>query len=312
MNDESSIQEPLDGSYLIDGKVLFNVVLNEITYEDKQFKLAYTESKTLLLLIHHLGDIVARERIIEYGWGGRVVSDASLAKSISNLRKVLRECTLDDESILTVPRVGYRFTLSAELRSPALKEDGISIDASKDVNSDEASGKTLIDSVDLSFNDEVLSLATVSNVNKKKSSHFLNIMERSISPSIKRSLKFGMYALSLLMFSVALYKVTIIYSDKINNEFIAKGYKKSIVTIDNKSYNLISMSGFTLSEDVLSLVSLSPSHSTIFYRSGNGIVNLSFFIESKAVSFTYQEKNFIKARCAIRDVLSEGSRICER
>ncbi|MGL4614027.1 MAG: winged helix-turn-helix domain-containing protein [Shewanella sp.] len=313
MNDVSDIQEPLDGIYIIDGKVLFNVVLNEIIYESKVFKIAYTESKTLLLLIHHSGEIVPRDRIIEYGWAGRVVSDASLAKSISNLRRVLRECTLDIDSILTVPRMGYRFTLSAELYSSIANEySNKNLFSEVPESNDESFTKEMSESVDGSLNEQCLPLVIHDQVSKKVHSHFIESLRSNIDPGVKRTIRWGMYILSFTFFFIALHQIRGGDSNIFDSEFISKGYKKSLVTIDNKHHAVIYMSGTHLTEDVLSAIALSPADSTVFYRADSGVVNLSFFVKRRAISFAYQENNFIKAKCVIRQALLGGGQICER
>lgn len=51
------------------------------------------------------GEPASRERLIEWCWGGRVVTDGALNRSIAQLRKALRDPGIE---ISTIPRVGYR------------------------------------------------------------------------------------------------------------------------------------------------------------------------------------------------------------
>lgn len=149
-------------------------------------------------------------------------------------------------------------------------------------------------------------------LNNKASSRLIKGLSKNVNSSVKRAIRLGMYICSLIFIIIAFYQIEDVNSSSLNGEFIAKGYKKSLVTIDNQRYTVISMSGVPLTEDALSIIALSPADTTVFYRSDNGIINLSFLLKNKSISFTYQENNFIKAKCIIREALSGGSRICER
>ena len=66
----------------------------------------------LLQLLQHAGEVVTKEELLEWVWPGTVVVDGSLATAISKLRKALGD--EDQQSILTIPRVGYRFIASVQ------------------------------------------------------------------------------------------------------------------------------------------------------------------------------------------------------
>ncbi len=70
----------------------------------------------LLCLIRAFPGIVAKNELIERVWGGRFVTDAALHKTISELRKVLREAGDGQEWIETRHRRGY------QLREAAIPE----------------------------------------------------------------------------------------------------------------------------------------------------------------------------------------------
>ncbi|MGQ0618497.1 MAG: winged helix-turn-helix domain-containing protein [Panacagrimonas sp.] len=68
------------------------------------------EQKLLQLLadlLRHSGEVVTRAELLERVWPGRVVVEAALTNAIVKLRKGLDD---DGDMILTVRRVGYRFT----------------------------------------------------------------------------------------------------------------------------------------------------------------------------------------------------------
>lgn len=58
-------------------------------------------------LLRHVGEVVTREELFESVWAGRITVDNVLANAMTKLRKGLGEANA--ESILTQPRVGYRF-----------------------------------------------------------------------------------------------------------------------------------------------------------------------------------------------------------
>jgi DNA-binding winged helix-turn-helix (wHTH) protein/TolB-like protein len=58
------------------------------------------------------GEVLTKEELLQAVWPGLTVVDSSLATAISKLRKALGE----ENVIITVPRVGYRLGVPAELR----------------------------------------------------------------------------------------------------------------------------------------------------------------------------------------------------
>ncbi|QCG47281.1 winged helix-turn-helix domain-containing protein [Aeromonas schubertii] len=129
--DGNEVKAIAEGNYLLESCIAFNSVLSELSQNGENIKLAYTESKTLLLLIQHVGEIVSREQITEYSWSGRIVTDSSLAKSISNVRKALRELGLEDDVIITVPRIGYRLICKVIKMEESICQDNIELLASE-------------------------------------------------------------------------------------------------------------------------------------------------------------------------------------
>jgi DNA-binding winged helix-turn-helix (wHTH) protein len=68
--------------------------------------------EVLICLIRAFPAIVSKDELIERVWGGRYVTDAALHKTLSNLRKLLREAH-GGELIETRYRRGYQLTLAA-------------------------------------------------------------------------------------------------------------------------------------------------------------------------------------------------------
>lgn len=72
--------------------------------------------EVLIQLLHHAGEVVTKEELLESVWPGTMVVDGSLATAISKLRRAMGD--EDQLTILTVPRVGYR--LAVPVQSKAL------------------------------------------------------------------------------------------------------------------------------------------------------------------------------------------------
>ncbi|HKV79143.1 MAG TPA: winged helix-turn-helix domain-containing protein [Candidatus Sulfotelmatobacter sp.] len=71
--------------------------------------------EVLILLLHHAGEVVTKEELLECVWPGTTVVDGSVATAISKLRRVLGD--EDQHTILTVPRIGYRLISSVQSKA---------------------------------------------------------------------------------------------------------------------------------------------------------------------------------------------------
>jgi DNA-binding winged helix-turn-helix (wHTH) protein/Flp pilus assembly protein TadD len=69
--------------------------------------------ETLLALVEHPGDVLAKNTLLERIWPEGYVEEANLAQNIYVLRKTFRTLAAVDP-IETVPRRGYRFTLAVQ------------------------------------------------------------------------------------------------------------------------------------------------------------------------------------------------------
>jgi len=78
------------------------------------------ESKPLDLLIqllHHAGEVVTKDELLESVWPGTAVVDGSLATAVSKLRRAIGD--EDQLTILTAPRVGYRLAVPVQSKAIA-------------------------------------------------------------------------------------------------------------------------------------------------------------------------------------------------
>src|SRR5215470_10877959 len=75
----------------------------------RDLRLPPKAAETLLILIANAGEVVTKDHLLESVWGGVVVGEGSLTRTISILRKVLGGDARNSEYIATVSKRGYRF-----------------------------------------------------------------------------------------------------------------------------------------------------------------------------------------------------------
>jgi len=78
--------------------------------------------EVLIQLLHHAGEVVTKDELLESVWPGTLVVDGSLATAVSKLRKAMGD--EDQLTILTVPRIGYRLAASVQSKPVAAGEWG--------------------------------------------------------------------------------------------------------------------------------------------------------------------------------------------
>ncbi|MDG1644387.1 CadC family transcriptional regulator [Klebsiella huaxiensis] len=112
--------------YTINGKINFipqRSVLSLIADDTKNVSLNIPVSRCLMLLIQQHGATVARETFFQEVWikHGSQVTSNGFYQNISLLRRAFKELGVDEEIIVTVPRVGVRLeaTLSVIESQPA-------------------------------------------------------------------------------------------------------------------------------------------------------------------------------------------------
>jgi DNA-binding winged helix-turn-helix (wHTH) protein len=77
----------------------------ELELEGETIRVEPRVMQVLVALSRAGGEPASRQQLIERCWGGRLVTDGALNRSIAQLRKSLRDPTIE---ISTIPRVGYR------------------------------------------------------------------------------------------------------------------------------------------------------------------------------------------------------------
>ncbi|WP_075180861.1 transcriptional regulator [Pantoea sp. 1.19] len=107
--------------YLINGKIEFYPVanmLNPHAHPDDKIILNSPASRCFLLLIQRHGTVVSQHDFMEEVWkkNGVMVSPNTFYQNISILRKGLKEAGLEEEIIMTIPRIGLTLSESCSIQ----------------------------------------------------------------------------------------------------------------------------------------------------------------------------------------------------
>lgn len=114
---------------VINDRLLLDETSNELllrTGDDNDniqpIKLEHLLADLMKLMAENIGEVVSRGEFIKQIWDNNPnVGNPALTKSISKLRKILRENELSlDLSIETIPKKGYRLSASEEITVPKL------------------------------------------------------------------------------------------------------------------------------------------------------------------------------------------------
>ena len=101
-----------------------NAVLNEgtleLTVDGTPVELEKKALDVLTFLLHHAGEVVTKDELLEAAWPGRVLSDSALTSCMAKLRSALSDEA--QEIIKTVHGFGYRLaaTVKVETTAPAV------------------------------------------------------------------------------------------------------------------------------------------------------------------------------------------------
>ncbi|WP_194266128.1 winged helix-turn-helix domain-containing protein [Enterobacter sp. C6] len=77
--------------------------------QDESIQISNPTKRLLLLLIAHKGEAIKREVIFKKVWDdyGMVSSNNNLNQCVSKLRKIMKNLGMDEEVIVTVPKIGF-------------------------------------------------------------------------------------------------------------------------------------------------------------------------------------------------------------
>jgi DNA-binding winged helix-turn-helix (wHTH) protein len=93
--------------FLIKG-ILVDPQSNEAVKNEKVFRIEPKAMDLLVFLATNAGRTVTKDEILREVWADTVVSDDSITRCISQLRKVFDDSSQSPEVIETIPKKGYR------------------------------------------------------------------------------------------------------------------------------------------------------------------------------------------------------------
>ncbi len=88
---------------------MFDPTTAELINGDQKIHLQNQVAKVLILLIEANGQVISKKELLNQAWQGAIVTENSLDKTISELRKVFSDSRTHPEFIETLPKKGYRF-----------------------------------------------------------------------------------------------------------------------------------------------------------------------------------------------------------
>ncbi|EPE6977454.1 winged helix-turn-helix domain-containing protein [Citrobacter freundii] len=113
--------------FLLNSTVVFwpeRNVLYAKSDETKRITLSNPATRCLLLLIQQQGQVVERDYFFEHVWyiNGAQVTNNTFYQNISLLRRAFKELSLNEELIVTVPKVGIRLEPQLEVLEQKIEE----------------------------------------------------------------------------------------------------------------------------------------------------------------------------------------------
>ncbi|MGO4743683.1 winged helix-turn-helix domain-containing protein [Serratia quinivorans] len=114
--------------YRLNDHIIFDVdtgTLSLTEFSDDPISISNPSKRLLLLLINHHGEPVGREVIFKKVWDdyGMVSGNNNLNQCVSKLRRVIKNLGIEDEVIVTVPKVGFMLRYEIMVESCEGPED---------------------------------------------------------------------------------------------------------------------------------------------------------------------------------------------
>lgn len=295
---------------MIDGRVIFDPHSSELVVNEKKIPLSFTESNTLELMLQNPGEVIDKERIKSYSWQGRIVTDSSIVKSISNLRFAFKEASLNDGGILTVPRMGYKFILSVTVVDNTLTPlNEVESFAASDAMLENV---VIDDAEEISSVDDLCSLL----INASKQPTVLTHIESNKLEKGKKFYQFGLkikatlYILGSIFILFTIYNIFFKIDINLKKDFISNSF---LLKSDNRGGKVIDVI-YPKDRDVqnyfVEILDMAPNGSTVFINDKDGITNVGYLINKESISFTFHKSNYSKSLSFIQSRITEGCKVC--
>lgn len=114
--------------YRFNDRIIFDVDSGTLSLSelyDDSVTISNPSKRLLQLLIAHQGDAVSREVIFKKVWDdyGMVSSNNNLNQCVSKLRRVIKALGIDEEVIVTVPKVGFMLHSEIQVEPCEVKDE---------------------------------------------------------------------------------------------------------------------------------------------------------------------------------------------
>lgn len=110
------------------GRYLLDPQARELFRDGERLVLPVSHIDCLIYLVQHRDRPVGRDELAAVVWDRVDVSDVSLSHAIMRLRRLLGDTGKEQQSIRTVPRVGYRWVVPTQIELSAPPEPEPSAD----------------------------------------------------------------------------------------------------------------------------------------------------------------------------------------
>src|SRR6185312_10837958 len=98
------------GPYFLFGPFAFDAERRNLARDGRRLEVGHRALGVLHALLEANGQVVTKERLMDFAWPGAVVEESNLSVQIAALRKLLGRPPGGGDWISTVARVGYRFS----------------------------------------------------------------------------------------------------------------------------------------------------------------------------------------------------------
>lgn len=122
--------------YILGNHVVFDALKRQIISDSLIINVGGREAVILQFLYENVNKVLSKEDIQDKAWGNVFVSETSLTKAISNLRKSLAQFDGLTCEIKTISKEGYLLILEESIINTFIEEEPPIFDVKKIMNSD--------------------------------------------------------------------------------------------------------------------------------------------------------------------------------
>lgn len=262
--------------FVINDVIFFEPEKNKVYLNEDSATLSYVESKVLSLLISNINRVVTKNEVMEHSWEGRVVTDSSLAKAISNIRKVLKKFSNEQDIVQTIPRIGYRLSCSVSEPFTPL---------SAHQNNQSATFDTIEEN------------AANTKFSITQHCFLLNLVKSVLTNRIFSYVMCGMCIIG------AIYNIS--YSIKIMENHISPDYEYQKIDFSGRAYKILSPKNLLLTKELKDVLSQLPNDSLTFIDKVSDDYYLAFEFKGEVITFVFDSRNLLGIKEKTKVLINE-------